>query len=57
MEQLVIPSSSKIYIDTAVVIYSVEWNPEYFELLQPLCLVSYMISQCMCIGDNPIILF
>ncbi len=38
MGQLVIPSSSKIYIDTAVAIYSVEWNPEYFELLQPLWL-------------------
>ena len=38
MGQLVIPSSSKIYIDTAVAIYSVEWNPEYFSLLQPLWL-------------------
>ena len=38
MGQLVISSNSKIYIDTAVAIYSVEWNPEYFELLQPLWL-------------------
>lgn len=38
MGQLVIPSDSKVYIDTAVAIYSVEWNPEYFELLQPLWL-------------------
>jgi predicted nucleic acid-binding protein len=38
MGQLVIPSSSKIYIDTAVAIYSVEWNPEYFSLLEPLWL-------------------
>jgi hypothetical protein len=38
MGQLEIPSSSKIYIDTAVAIYSVEWNPEYFLLLQPLWL-------------------
>jgi predicted nucleic acid-binding protein len=38
MGQLIIPSSSKIYIDTAVAIYSVEWNPEYFALLQPLWL-------------------
>ena len=38
MGQLVIPSNSKIYIDTAVAIYSVEWNSEYFELLQPLWL-------------------
>ncbi|MGL5940839.1 MAG: type II toxin-antitoxin system VapC family toxin [Waterburya sp.] len=36
MGQLIIPSSSKIYIDTVVAIYSVEWNPEYFALLQPL---------------------
>ena len=35
---LVIPSSSKIYIDTVVAIYSVEWNREYFCLLQPLWL-------------------
>ena len=38
MGQLVIPSSSKIYIDTVVAIYSVEWNREYFSLLQPLWL-------------------
>ena len=38
MGQLVIPPASKIYIDTVVAIYSVEWNPEYFELLQPLWL-------------------
>ena len=36
MGQLVIPSNSKVYIDTAVAIYSVEWNREYFELLRPL---------------------
>ncbi|VEP14152.1 Ribonuclease VapC [Hyella patelloides LEGE 07179] len=38
MGQLVIPSGSKVYIDTVVAIYSVEWNAEYFELLQPLWL-------------------
>ena len=38
MGQLVIPSDSKVYIDTVVAIYSVEWNPEYFDLLQPLWL-------------------
>ncbi len=38
MGQLVISPNSKIYIDTAVAIYSVEWNREYFELLQPLWL-------------------
>ena len=38
MGQLIIPPNSKIYIDTAVAIYSVEWNPEYFELLRPLWL-------------------
>ena len=38
MGQLVIPSNSKVYIDTVVAIYSVEWNQEYFELLQPLWL-------------------
>lgn len=38
MGQLVIPSSSIIYIDTSVAIYSVEWNPDYYALLQPLWL-------------------
>ncbi|WP_414568313.1 type II toxin-antitoxin system VapC family toxin [Nostoc sp. CCY 9925] len=38
MGQLILPSSSVIYIDTPVVIYSVEWNPDYYSLLQPLWL-------------------
>lgn len=38
MGQLVIPSSSIIYIDTSVAIYSVEWSPDYYALLQPLWL-------------------
>lgn len=38
MGQLVIPPSSTIYIDTPVAIYSVEWNPDYYALLQPLWL-------------------
>lgn len=38
MGQLIIPASSVIYIDTSVVIYSVEWNPDYYALLQPLWL-------------------
>ena len=38
MGQLEIPPHSRIYIDTAIAIYSVEWNPEYFSLLQPLWL-------------------
>jgi hypothetical protein len=38
MGQLVLPSSSRIYIDTAVAVYSVEWNPNYYSLLEPLWL-------------------
>jgi predicted nucleic acid-binding protein len=38
MGQLILPSSGVIYIDTPVLIYSVEWNPEYYSLLQPLWL-------------------
>ncbi|WP_445638253.1 VapC toxin family PIN domain ribonuclease [Nostoc sp. DSM 114161] len=38
MGQLIISSSGVIYIDTPVVIYSVEWNPEYYSLLLPLWL-------------------
>jgi predicted nucleic acid-binding protein len=38
MGQLVFPSHSLVYIDTPVAIYSVEWNLNYFSLLQPLWL-------------------
>lgn len=38
MGQLILPSSSLVYVDTSPVIYSVEWNPNYFSLLQPLWL-------------------
>ena len=36
MGQLVIPSGSKVYVDTAVLIYTLEVNTDYFDLLQPL---------------------
>ncbi|MBD2252802.1 type II toxin-antitoxin system VapC family toxin [Nostoc parmelioides] len=42
MGQLTLPSSSLIYIDTVVVIYSVEWNPNYYSLLEPLWLKFQM---------------
>ncbi|NJN12396.1 MAG: type II toxin-antitoxin system VapC family toxin [Richelia sp. RM2_1_2] len=35
---LVLPTSSRIYIDTVVAIYSVEWNPNYYSVLEPLWL-------------------
>ncbi|MGI2909351.1 type II toxin-antitoxin system VapC family toxin [Tolypothrix sp. VBCCA 56010] len=38
MGQLVLPSSGRIYIDTPVAIYSVEWNPNYYSLLESLWL-------------------
>jgi predicted nucleic acid-binding protein len=38
MGQLNIPSSATIYLDTQVIIYTVEANPNYFSLLQPLWL-------------------
>ena len=38
MGQLILPNSNKIYIDTVVAIYSVEWNPNYYSLLEPLWL-------------------
>ena len=38
MGQLVFPGNSLVYIDTPVAIYSVEWNPDYFSLLQQLWL-------------------
>lgn len=36
MGQLNLPDSARIYIDTSVVIYTIEVNPNYWELLQPL---------------------
>lgn len=36
MGQLVIPSGSKVYVDTAVLIYTLEGNTDYFDLLKPL---------------------
>ncbi|MDJ0634663.1 MAG: PIN domain-containing protein [Xenococcaceae cyanobacterium MO_188.B29] len=36
MGQLVIPSGSKVYVDTAVLIYTLEGNKDYFDLLKPL---------------------
>jgi predicted nucleic acid-binding protein len=38
MGQLNIPSSALVYVDIAVVIYSVEFNLDYWQLLQPLWL-------------------
>ena len=38
MGQLILPSSAVIYVDTSVVIYTIEGNPEYYSLLQPLWL-------------------
>lgn len=36
MGQLVIPNGSKVYVDTAVLIYTLEVNADYFDLLKPL---------------------
>jgi predicted nucleic acid-binding protein len=38
MGQLILPSSGIIYVDTPTVIYTVEGNPDYYSLLQPLWL-------------------
>jgi predicted nucleic acid-binding protein len=36
MGQLSLPESSLVYVDTVVVIYSIEKFPDYFSLLEPL---------------------
>ncbi len=36
MGQLILPTSGTIYIDTSVAIYTIEGNPDYYSLLQPL---------------------
>ena len=41
MGQLVIPSGSKVYVDTAVLIYTLEVNTDYFDLLKPLWIMFH----------------
>lgn len=36
MGQLIIPPSATVYADTSVLIYSIEVNPTYYALLEPL---------------------
>ncbi|MEH1970368.1 type II toxin-antitoxin system VapC family toxin [Nostoc sp.] len=36
MGQLILPKSGSIYIDTSMAIYTIEGNPDYYSLLQPL---------------------
>lgn len=36
MGQLILPTRGSIYIDTSVAIYTIEGNPDYYSLLQPL---------------------
>lgn len=36
MGQLILPASARVYADTSVFIYTVEANPIYYDLLQPL---------------------
>ncbi|MEH1802885.1 type II toxin-antitoxin system VapC family toxin [Nostoc sp.] len=36
MGQLILPTSGSIYIDTSVAIYTIEGNPNYYSLMQPL---------------------
>ncbi|MCL1473780.1 hypothetical protein [Argonema antarcticum] len=36
MGQLNIPAASIVYVDTAIVIYSIEKFPDYFPLLEPM---------------------
>ncbi|MFM2061178.1 MAG: hypothetical protein RLZZ507_848 [Cyanobacteriota bacterium] len=38
MGQLILPNSGVIYIDTSIVIYTIESNFDYYSLLQPLWL-------------------
>jgi hypothetical protein len=51
MGQLNLPSPATIYLDTQVIIYTVEANPNYYSLLQPLwlkfqgCEIELMTSE------------
>lgn len=38
MGQLTLPPSASVYLDTSIIIYTVEANPTYYSLLQPLWL-------------------
>ncbi len=52
---LMLPNYSRIYIDTAVVIYSVEWNPDQYSLLQPLWL-KYQAGEIQIISSELILM-
>ena len=39
MGQLIIPPFAVVYADTSIFIYTVEVNPDYYSLLQPLWLL------------------
>lgn len=36
MGKLVLPESGILYVDTSVLIYTIEGHPDYYSLLQPL---------------------
>lgn len=55
MGQLILPSSGIIYVDTSIVIYTVEGNPDYYSLLQPLWL-KFQTSEIEIISSELILM-
>ncbi|MEH2117678.1 type II toxin-antitoxin system VapC family toxin [Nostoc sp.] len=55
MGQLILPSCGVIYIDTSIVIYSVEWNPNYYLLLRPLWL-KFQIGEIEVVSSELILM-
>ncbi len=40
MGQLTFPAGSRVYLDTAPIIYSVEKHLDYWPILEPLCIAA-----------------
>lgn len=55
MGQLILPTSGSIYIDTSIVIYTIEGHPDYYSLLQPLWL-KFQLGEIEIISSELIIM-
>jgi predicted nucleic acid-binding protein len=55
MGQLILPASGSIYIDTSIVIYTIEGHPDYYSLLQPLWL-KFQLGEIEIISSELIIM-
>ncbi|MGH8002272.1 MAG: type II toxin-antitoxin system VapC family toxin [Brasilonema sp.] len=55
MGKLVLPESGIVYVDTSVLIYTIEGHPDYYSLLQPLWL-KFQLGEIEIVSSELIIL-